>query len=107
MVSWGIKAAYFNMIAAGLLYLFVVLQGVWLILSQQVTASISLITEAGLYAAFGPGMLIFVGVALGFTYSATESLWTKKITKLGSTRHSHHTVRPSSNSMYHPRRMNY
>jgi hypothetical protein len=104
-VSWGIKpnVFYSNLFAAGLLYLFVILQGLWLILSQQVVGSFSLLTEAGLYAAFGPGMLIFVGVLLGFTYSSTVALWFKKHVKhVPGYPHGHHSVRTSSSHVYFP-----
>jgi len=76
-VSWGIEPAafYANYVASFVLYTFVILDGLWLILSQQVTASFGLTTEAALYAAFGPGMFIIAGIILALTYVSTKPLF--------------------------------
>jgi len=80
-VSFGTQptAFYTNYGAATLLYLFVILDGLWLILGVQVTNSFGITTEAGLYAATGNAMLLFVGVLLALTYTTTHTLYPRVV----------------------------
>jgi hypothetical protein len=65
---------YGNYIAGFLFLVFVVLQGLWLILSEQVARQISTTVEAGLYTATDVLLLGAVGIIMGFTFPATRAL---------------------------------
>ncbi len=70
---------YANYISAGLLYLHVVLHGLFLILSKMVSDEISLLVEASLYAAFGPLMLLVVGILIAVTFESTAPLFARRM----------------------------
>lgn len=61
--------------AVGVIFIiFVILQGLWLILSQQVSKQISLEVESGLYTATDIVLFWAVSLCLGFTYPGTRTL---------------------------------
>jgi len=78
-LGFGIKPTpwYSNFIAAGLLYLYVILSGLWLILGPQITDSFSHLTETALYTATGILMLA-IGFILAISYTSTRSLFEQK-----------------------------
>ena len=65
---------YGNYIAGIIFLAFVALQGLWLILSEQVARQISTTVEAGLYTATDIILLVAVGLILGFTFPITRAL---------------------------------
>lgn len=65
---------YGNYIAGFMFLVFATLQGLWIILSQQITRSLSLTVEAGLYTATDILMLVVVGLIMAFTFPMTKRL---------------------------------
>ena len=68
---------YGNYVAGVLFLVFALLQGLWLILSEQVAREISTTVEAGLYTATDIFMLAIFGLILGFTFPGTRPLFTR------------------------------
>jgi len=69
-VAMGIRpiAWYANWVAWGLLYILVILHGIWLILSPEITNSFNADKENIAYAVTGPAVFLFPGLIMAFTF---------------------------------------
>ena len=67
-------AIYGNYVAGFFYLVFSVLQGLWLILSVQISRNLSISVEAGLYTATDILMLAVVGLIIGITFPGTNIL---------------------------------
>lgn len=76
-VSQRIRNVYFylNIVIWFLIWIHVILYGLWLILSVQVADIINVTTEAILYAVFDCLIFLSAGLLIGITFSGTESLF--------------------------------
>jgi hypothetical protein len=78
--SWAAMAIkvtpfYANYVAWAVLYVFVALQGIWLIISPMVTNSVSNDIQNYLYAAFAALVPVIVGIIIAATFYWTEPLY--------------------------------